>query len=722
MWRRISSLSQENIGVTPRQDTGATTLQKTQDTTILHGRFRVRGKGEKYNVSGEARLPMEPDLGKSPGQGSMEAITRDHVTVTRIQNARTLRAARSLVLIVGCISLLVFIAGNLAVYDTLHDSYPAEGLARIGLSPTFYIAFQVGTRVLFGLISFSVAALIFWRRSDDRMGLLMAVFLTTFGAAFAQVSGSWVAWDNRSLIYWAATAIAWIGWAMICGILTVFPDGKVPFRWLHAPIMMQVLVSTIWNFGDGTPISAENWPPLLIGGVVIFEVVSGVYAARWKYLHTLSPSQRQQTKWPIIGIVLATTIYGTTFLTPLIFPQAQTDSAAAVLDGLYSSSAGFALILIPLTLTFAILRYRLWDIDFFINLSLVYSAATAAIVALFFGVSVILQSVLGSQQLGIALVVSGAIAALAFNPARRQAQHWVDRLIYRLNFDLNEIAAAQITLKFKHPGALTGRRLGIYDVLGVLGKGGMGEVYQGQCGGKQVALKVLPEDLARQTGLLRRFEREAEALAKLKHPNIVKILDSGVSEGISYIALEYIEGQDLSAYLRKHKRLDIDTARRLIRDCAAALDYAHQHGYVHRDIKPSNILLRMGADDTPLGAILSDFGVAKMEDAPSDLTNTGAIGTIDYMAPEQIMIAKAVDKRADIYALGIVLYEMITGERPFRGHSGQVLFGHLHQPPPDPRKIVDTIPSPVACAIMQAMAKEPDDRYGSAGAFAGALG
>ncbi len=720
MWRRIPNLN------LPRQT-----------TEILQGYFAVRRREEK--LSEEIRSLKGDDLGKSSaqslgksaGQGSMEAITRDHITITRIQNPRTLLAARLFVFIVGCVSFVVFVAGNLAVYNTLHDDYPAEGLAQIGLSPTAYIAFSIGARVLFGLISFSVAGLIVSRRSDDRMGLLMAVFLATFGAAFTQVGGSWVAWDENSLILWAATVVAWIGWAMICGIFILFPDGKVPFRWLYVPMMMQVVVSTVWNFGDNTPFSAENWPPLLIGGVVIFEVASGIYAVSWKFRHTLSPSQRQQTKWPIIGIVLATTVYATTFFTPIIFPQVQTDPGAAVLDGLYSSSAGLVLILIPLTLTFAILRYRLWDIDFFVNLSLVYSGATAVIVALFFGVSVILQSVLGSQQLGIALVISAVIAVLAFNPVRRRAQHWVDRLIYRLNFDLNEIAAAQITIKFKHPGALTGRRLGNYDVLGVIGKGGMGEVYEGLGNGRSVALKVMPADLAKQVALRARFDREAAALDILRHPNIVKFLDSGSSgsgssdngssDEIAYIALEYIDGQDLSAYLRKHKRLDIDTARRLIRDCAAALDYAHQHGYVHRDIKPSNILLRMSVDETPNGAVLSDFGVAKVENAPTDLTNTGAIGTIDYMAPEQIMIAREVDKRADIYALGIVLYEMITGERPFKGHVGQVLFGHLHQPPPDPRKVVDTIPSQVAHAIMRAMAKEPDDRFESAGAFAAAL-
>jgi serine/threonine-protein kinase len=151
-------------------------------------------------------------------------------------------------------------------------------------------------------------------------------------------------------------------------------------------------------------------------------------------------------------------------------------------------------------------------------------------------------------------------------------------------------------------------------------------------------------------------------------------------------------------------------------DIGAALDAAHQQGFVHRDLKPGNIMIRPNGQ-----AVLMDFGVTKMTDASSSLTGTGALGTIDYMAPEQIMSAKEVDHRADIYALGVMLYEMMTGERPFKGGPAQVMFAHIQQPPPDPRDINAEIPRHIARAIMQAMSKNPEERFQSAGEFAAAL-
>ena len=125
--------------------------------------------------------------------------------------------------------------------------------------------------------------------------------------------------------------------------------------------------------------------------------------------------------------------------------------------------------------------------------------------------------------------------------------------------------------------------------------------------------------------------------------------------------------------------------------------------------------------EDPIETILMDFGIAKIEDSKTRLTGSGAIGTIDYMAPEQILTAKTVDARADVYALGVIAYEMLTGEQPFKGSVAQILFAHLQQPPPDPRDINDEIPRPIAKAIMQAMAKKPEDRFQSAGEFAAAL-
>jgi serine/threonine-protein kinase len=340
---------------------------------------------------------------------------------------------------------------------------------------------------------------------------------------------------------------------------------------------------------------------------------------------------------------------------------------------------------------------------------------------MFFVGQAVLSVVLGGNGAGAAVPLSAAVTAVLFNPARARMRNLIDRRVYGFRFDLNELNNAQKTPHVKNPGALTGYTLGAYQVLGVLGKGGMGEVYQGQGTNGTVALKILPDDLASKEEYLKRFEREARALAAFDHPNIVKLYDVGESEGKYYMALEYLEGQELGDLIKAQGALALKNVRPFVQDFAAALDYAHSKGLVHRDIKPSNIMIRRKSDDETHEAVLMDFGIAKIQDASTGITGTGAIGTIEYMAPEQIMAAKEVDHRADIYALGVVLYEMLTGERPFKGSAGQVLFAHLQQPAPDPRDLNDHIPSKAAHAIMKAMAKNPEERFRSVGEFAAAL-
>jgi eukaryotic-like serine/threonine-protein kinase len=210
-------------------------------------------------------------------------------------------------------------------------------------------------------------------------------------------------------------------------------------------------------------------------------------------------------------------------------------------------------------------------------------------------------------------------------------------------------------------------------------------------------------------------------LAAIDHPNIVKVYDAGQVDGIYYMAMEFVQGRDLGDVLKENGTLPLAEIQPFLRDFAGALDYAHERGLVHRDIKPSNIMVRLKPDRSSYEVVLMDFGVAKLQDAQTELTGTGAIGTIDYMAPEQIMAAKAVDHRADIYALGIVLYEMLTGECPFKGTPGQVLFAHLQQPAPDPRTVKPDIPVSIAEAVLRALDKNPDARFQTASAMAAAL-
>jgi serine/threonine-protein kinase len=383
-----------------------------------------------------------------------------------------------------------------------------------------------------------------------------------------------------------------------------------------------------------------------------------------------------------------------------------------------------ALMIFPISLALAIMRFRLWDIDLAINRTIVAITVAAVLAVPFIGVYFILQRVLamflGGSQSTLAIVGAALATGLLFTPARQRVQHVIDRNLYGLRFDLNELNQAQRPDNKLVPGRLSGKTLAGYQMMDVIGRGGMGEIYRAMNNTKTVAIKVLPDHLASDKDVRARFLRETEATADLEHPNIVKVETSGESDGILYMVMEYIDAEDLKAMLRQKGKLSVDEAVALFSPIADALDHAHGCGYVHRDIKPGNIMIRKQPDGKQ-EPVLMDFGLAKMEDSHSDLTGEGAIGTIDYMAPEQIREAGSVDARADIYALGVVLYEALSGETPFKGSPAQVLFGHLQQPPPDLRIQAPDLPRGAAKAITRALAKQPAERFPSAGEFVRAL-
>jgi serine/threonine-protein kinase len=216
-----------------------------------------------------------------------------------------------------------------------------------------------------------------------------------------------------------------------------------------------------------------------------------------------------------------------------------------------------------------------------------------------------------------------------------------------------------------------------------------------------------------------RFLREIQIAARLQHPHIVALFDSGESDGVLYYVMPYVEGQTLRARLRREPQLPLDEAIAIARDVAEALDYAHAAGIVHRDIKPENIMLSGGH------ALVADFGVARAISRAADQsrTDTGmAVGTPAYMSPEQAGGAEEVDGRADVYALGCVLYEMLAGEPPFTGASAQaVIARHLSQDPPSVRVLRGLVPEAVERAIRRALQKTPVDRFSSAAEFSRAL-
>ncbi len=263
----------------------------------------------------------------------------------------------------------------------------------------------------------------------------------------------------------------------------------------------------------------------------------------------------------------------------------------------------------------------------------------------------------------------------------------------------------------------TGQNLGNYRVIEQIGRGGMATVYRAfqPALSREVAIKVLPGFFAEDASFVERFRREAIAVANLRHPNILAVYDYGEQDDTAYIVTELAEGGTLADLLGAP--LSVARAVALLRPVAAALDHAHTAGVIHRDVKPSNVLLRK--DGTP---VLSDFGLARIFDHSQRLTATGmAVGTPEYMAPEQAK-ENDVGPACDVYALAVVLYEMLTGSVPYSAETPlAVILAHMHNPLPLPREKNPSIGEPVQNVLLKGLAKRPEDRYTSAGALIDAL-
>lgn len=257
--------------------------------------------------------------------------------------------------------------------------------------------------------------------------------------------------------------------------------------------------------------------------------------------------------------------------------------------------------------------------------------------------------------------------------------------------------------------SLIGRRLGRYELRAELGRGGMARVYRAldTLLQRQVAIKVLAAQLSLDAEFVRRFDREATTAANLRHPAIVTIYDVGEQDGLHYIAMEFVNGRSLHAVLEERTTLGLGYAIGILDPVARALDYAHAQAAVHRDIKPHNILL-----DRDGRILLTDFGIAQTPDSDGErLTRTGIfMGTPEYISPEQAE-ARRVDGRSDLYALGVVAYEIITGRVPFSGATPQLIVAHAQLPPPPPTSVLAHLPSELDEVLARALAKRPERRF-----------
>jgi len=265
---------------------------------------------------------------------------------------------------------------------------------------------------------------------------------------------------------------------------------------------------------------------------------------------------------------------------------------------------------------------------------------------------------------------------------------------------------------------LIGKNMGPYTITERIGDGGMAIVYKAyqESLNRSVAIKVLRDELARDQQFVARFRQEALAAANLDHPNILTVYDAGSANGKYFIAMAYVDGGTLKDQIRQGA-IDPERAVSIAIQLAEALDHAHRQGLIHRDVKPTNVL--MTRDGRPL---LTDFGIAKALFEARQLTRTGAsIGTPEYMAPEQAQ-GQSPDGRTDIYALGVVLYEMLAARVPFCTDTPvATMYMHVHEPPPMLRQVQGNVPEWLENVVCKALAKNPDDRYSTAALFAAAL-
>ncbi len=626
--------------------------------------------------------------------------------------------------------LILFFTGIPTRYQSLSNVTAEElfSLNQLGISPEFHAYWMLVTEIIFMLGFAFVGILIFFQKSNDLAIVSTSLLLVSFGTSNLNVITSLATVFPMMEI---PTRIAkFISWSLLIPLLYTFPNGKFTpkgTRWLTVAWVGTNLAWLIFPDLPNNPTKRGMLTQPFWFYFYLAWFISGVVAQIHRYIRSESLTQKQQTKWIVFGFGVAV---GGTFLEELpamINPELMNTANPEGILYRMVSVAFFILFLlsVPITLGLSIRRNRLWDIDFVINRSLVYGTATSLLALVFLGLFFLLEKIFesftGGHQSTIAIAASTLTIAGLFNPVRSRLQILIDRNLYGIHIQYTR--KPSISLPKGYSVYTEHTALAEYEILEPIGRGGMAEIYKGhhKTRGLEVAIKILaPRNPSDEESFKKRFAREAETAASLKHPNIAHVYDYFESDEICYIVMEYIPGLNLSELIKKAGPLDINLVQNLVGGIAEALDYAHNQGIVHRDIKPSNVMLR--PVNGAVEPVLTDFGIAKLATGGTQITQTEIIGTLDYIAPEQIQAASNVDRRADIYSLGIVVFQMLTGRLPFSTRNpGATLIGHLQHPPPNLKEINPDIPDNVVQAVKKALQKAPSNRFPSAGEFAEAL-
>ena len=611
-------------------------------------------------------------------------------------------------------AVIVYISLVLVTYFFALPVRLSQLIGNPNLTPALALSQLVADYLLIFITS-GTGLILVRRRHNEYIAVLMSMALVV---VLPNIPGMSYLPVQLHPLFHIPAAIATITTAPIAFLLLIsLPDGYAYPRKLLWIIPIMLIADSIRY------VLLFVFPPPNVLNIRAFAVIPNfiligvaLVAMRYRYRHHATPIQRQQFKWLFLGLTIEViiVILNQAFRVLVILLEGN----IAISQLIISFTGALGGIIVCISLVLAISRYGLWDVDLTINRSMVAGFVTIVLMIIF-GVifwiaQTILTALLGKSRGEIAIAVSGLVIGISFNPVRKRVRTFVDRRLYGFRFDLNQLSRHKDRFNVIY-GAFTGQIIGGYQILEVIGRGSMGEVYKGVTNHQYVAIKIMKTSHNLHGDIRQRFERESKIL--LEHPNIIKTLGGGEENGVVYIVMEYVEGRTLKELLNEKEYFNLADIQHHLHSLAKAVDYAHSKGYIHRDIKPSNIMFRRGGTNQTSQIMLMDFGIAKFLGDTGSLTGSDAVGTIDYMAPEQIMDSTTVDFRADIYALGVVLYETLTGVLPFKGTLAQILFAHVNQPAPDIRQLRPDLSFSVSIAIQRALQKDPADRFQSAEEF-----
>ncbi len=557
-----------------------------------------------------------------------------------------------------------------------------------------------------------VAALTFWgasvyllaRRPNSKMVLLTAMvgFMMPVRVAFVQVIPleALPSWYPPSVQAAFLTLFATLSY-LVCAL---FPDGTLRPAWVKWWVLARLPVVVNYAF---------NIVPLTTGQFVFLDMTMfgalmvGQYQ---RFQQSRFSLERQQTKWILLGIG-----FGLAFFFIRRLADAYLLASFPELYLVLYTAARIATLSIPIAVTFALLRYRLYDVDWILNRSAVYGLMSALVVGVLAVGLLIAQALLsqwvsaGNARLMMA-VLAALVIAWSYQSMKEQLQRWIDRRLFRLRVSTGTFK----TRDEKPKNSWTGAVLDDLVIGEWVARGSMGQVYAATYRGQRVAVKLLPKNDSQDEASTRLLLREMRLFHSLSHPNICQMLGGGLYQDTPYIIMEYIEGRELEQVLTARGVLTLEETRLIVRDVAAALDYLHEREIIHHDVKPRNIILQ------DLRAVLTDFGTARHI---SGTQGTGALllATPDYSAPEVLREGDQATPASDLYSLGVVAYRMLTGQKPFEGTLRQKLVAIVHTPARDPRELNASIPEWTAKAILRALEKDPARRFATAGEFARAL-